>query len=207
MVSGGMNIEIPKGIYTMETKFNNRGVKMKEGRRVRYLCPVCFKDSNINVIKYPKAKVKEDNFILTNTNVTDLKYKVETYVDFYGVCKSCGYPVTFIDIDEGMVDIIQYLNNNGYNTEFCCEGHKFIDENNYDVPYLTFYCTWDDKTYLKMVRHLPESWQIYKTSLSKPHDYCYESEIRLYCKHPLKYKETYLKDLKEYIYKWFPKLN
>lgn len=164
-------------------------------RKVRYLCPVCFKDSGIKMIKQPEYKDFE-----TNNDIKD--FKVDMYVDFMGICKYCDYEVTFIDIDEGMVDIIQYLNNNHYNTKFCCEGHM-SDINNYDYPYLVFSCDWDDKTYMDILNKLPESWEMYLKDTRE--GYGFFREFSLYCRNPIKY-ENYLEDLKELIYNNFPKI-
>lgn len=174
-------------------------------RKVRYLCPVCFLDSGIKVINYPKAEFDMSKDIEIEEGFGEyIEPSVDVYLDFRGICKNCNYPVTFLDIDEGIVDIIQYLNFIGYNTIYSCEGH-IKDSGNYDYPYLIFDCEWDDRVYFEMIKNLPESWEIFKTDLSTPNNYSFNNEFRLYCRNPIKY-ENYLQDLKDYIYNCFPKL-
>lgn len=172
----------------------------KEERKVKFLCPKCFKDSRIEVLKWPEPSSIS---VITDpdSNIKDLSFITEAWLTVKGKCE-CGYEGELIDIDEGFVELIQYLNENGYETIFCCEGHFIEDENIYDHPYLIFNCIWDDKTYAKILRHLPESWKIYR----KPLDgFGFESEVRLYCKNYYKYPNC-MNNLKEFIYKWFPKL-
>lgn len=176
-------------------------------KKVRYLCPVCFEDSGIDLIKYPEIKFNNGEHYNVS-HYDELETVVEPLVTFKAICYNCGYPVEFIDIDEGFVDIIQYLNKGPYTTMFCCEGHKIIDENNYDHPYLIFTCNWDDKTYTKMMEYLPESWEIFKFPVIDTDEYhnkyfTTQQEIRLYCRNYYKYPNC-MNDLKEYIYKWFP---
>ena len=179
---------------------------MRKENEVSYLCPECFKDTGIKIKKWPEIVFnKMDDLDISKSTVENIDTVTDGWVEIYGKC-SCGYEGEFIDIDNEFVDIIQYLNNNGYRTTVCCSGHK-IDTNNYDYPYLIFICDWDDRTYLEMINKLPESWEIFKTTLSKPLHYTYNSEVRLYCRDLLKYKETYMDDLKEYIYEYFPKMN
>lgn len=177
-----------------------------EARKVRYLCPVCFEDSGINMIKYPRVQFNTIKDYKLKENIKDFGIKLEAYVDFFGTCNSCGYPVTFLDIDEGMVDIIQYLNNNGYNTIYCCEGHiKNKEKGEYDYPYLIMECQWDDKIYYDMIKKCPDSWEIFKTDLSNPNYYTFNSEFRFYCRHPLDYP-NYLQEFKDYVFEYFPVL-
>ena len=174
-------------------------------RKIRFLCPECFWDSGINLINYPKLDFDISKDIeIENEEIKDLHESTGYWVDFHGTCNNCKRQVTFIDIDEGMVDIIQYMNSIGYETVYCCEGH-IKDDNNYDYPYLIFDAGWDDKLYFNMIQLLPDSWEIYKTDLNRPNNYRFDSEFRLYCRNPGKYKD-YLNDLKHYIYTYFPKL-
>jgi len=176
-------------------------------RKVKYLCPVCFQDSGIDLISYPESKSFISKYVKFKEDIDESAksaINVDIFLDFRGKCKYCNYPVTYIDIDEGMVDIIQYLNSIGYNTIYSCEGH-IKDNDNFDYPYLIFECEWDDKIYYKMIVNCPESWEIFKSDLSKPNDYTFNNEFRLYCRNPIKYSH-YLQDLKDYIYNYFPKL-
>lgn len=180
---------------------------MKE-RKVRYLCPCCFEDSGINLIKYPEVKFKDGEHY-TVPHYDKLVTIVEPWITFKAECKKCKMYVEFIDIDEGFVELIQYLNSGPYNTMFCCEGHERTKER-YDHPYLTFTCGWDDRTYAKMLKELPESWEMFKIPVMDVDEYRNKyfnllTEIRLYCRNFYKYPDC-MEDLKEYIYKWFPYL-
>lgn len=170
-------------------------------RDIRYLCPCCFEDTGIKILKYPQTNGWKD-FELEKF-IEDVEFITETWLTVRGKCK-CGYEGDFIDIDEGFVDLIQYLNANNYETVYCCTGHEIIDENNYDHPYLVFKCRWDDKTYNKMLRHLPESWKMYRKYLYGNKSFLFDSQISLYCDEYYKYPDC-MKDLDEFIKKWFPK--
>jgi hypothetical protein len=105
------------------------------------------------------------NIIYDNNKVaTGVKACAPTWFDVYGHCPYCDKDVEFIDMDKGMVDIIQYMNQYlHYETLFCCEGHGPHDD-----AYLIFQCNWDDVTYSKILEYVPKDWEIFRTSLSRP---------------------------------------
>lgn len=177
--------------------------KNKVNRKVRYLCPKCFYDSNIEVIKYPEIKFSKENVNVDNSDAKNIQFVTDSWLDIYGKCKKCESEVSFIDIDSGFVKIIQYLNSADYITKFCCEGHHIKDEYNYDNPYLIFLCNWDDKTYYKLLDYLPESWQMWKRNISKGEYRFYQEEILLRCTNYYKYPDC-MKDLEDYIFNHFP---
>jgi hypothetical protein len=172
-------------------------------RKVKYLCPCCFKDTKIQILKFPTPKFDSTDYML-GEDVENLELITECWLTIKGKCSKCGYEGEFIDIDDGFVELIQYLNANNYETVYCCTGHEIKDENNYDHPYLVFKCRWDDKTYSNILRHLPKSWKIYRKYLYNSKNFLFDSQISLYCDNYYKYPDC-MKDLEEFIYKWFPK--
>jgi hypothetical protein len=185
-------------------RIGQRSITIKQPikREVRYLCPECFTDMDIELINMPRIEFSSKNDIKVEGNkAKKIQFVCEGWLSVYGKCNNCKYDGEFIDIDTGFVELIQYLNAGPYITKYCCTGHYIKDENNYDHPYLVFLCNWDDKTYNKMLRHLPESWNMWKINTSKDFG-CYQ-EIRLYCDNYYKYPDC-IKDLENYIYKWFP---
>ncbi len=190
-------------------RIGQRSVKIKKPikRDVRYLCPKCFTDMNIEIINFPEIKFSRENDIKVedNTKAKKIQFVCEGWLSVYGKCTNCKYDGEFIDIDAGFVELIQFLNTGPYITKFCCEGHYIKDKYNYDHPYLIFLCDWDDKTYNNMLEHLPESWKMWKVNTGREGEFgCYQ-EIRLYCDNYYKYPNC-MKDLENYIYKWFPYL-
>ena len=116
---------------------------------IALMCPDCF------------------NMIETNVSYTKIVYEIlneveyfHTTNEYYGTCPNCGEDVKFEVIDINMAKIINILNNKGYYTAFCCEGH--IEPDDYTakeeviLPYIYFYL-WDDANVLS-TNPLPDTW-------------------------------------------------
>ena len=145
----------------------------RKKRIVRYLCPLCFNDMGLESIN-PKSVINArpahswinmGNIVYDKDKVaSDIRCEAAGYFDVYGHCPYCDKDVEFIDIDKGIVDIIQYINQHlHYETLFSCEGHGPHDD-----AYLIFQCNWDDITYNKILEYFPKDWEIIRTSLSRP---------------------------------------
>lgn len=99
---------------------------MKMGEReVKCFCPKCL-------------QFFEDDDVLYYNGISEIE-------EFEGIyCPSCHNEL--VDIDEGMVEIVQILNDSKMvKTIFCCEGHMTEDENGYvddlSDPYVCFVLT------------------------------------------------------------------
>lgn len=67
--------------------------------------------------------------------------KKELYEDVYkkiNKCLYCKRMIDYKDIDKGMRPIIKELNDKGYATKFCCEGHFNELKNRYMTAYIYF---------------------------------------------------------------------
>lgn len=113
------------------------------------MCPECFHMEETYV---SNKTIVLNNFSKNEFCVTDHKY--------FGTCPNCKECVEFIPIDINMGKIINILNDKGYYTAFCCEGH--IEPDDYDgrksfkAPMIVFYL-WEDIDILKLIP-LPDSW-------------------------------------------------
>lgn len=167
---------------------------------IALMCPECF-----HMIKTNISSTK----IINNINDPN-NFNMEN--EYYGDCPNCKEAVRFEKIDINMADVINILNNKGYYTAFCCEGH--IQPDNYDCtenfsdPYIYFYF-WEDTTILDEYP-LPGNWYIEHPNLEifcirgcKYSDY-FETEneyIRYRNQLKNKWEERQEKMLK-YIYDW-----
>ena len=157
-------------------------------KKVRYLCPNCWRDMGIKVITPPKIifteaediEVESDDVV---SNI-ELVYDKKVYYDIFGYCKNCGYGASkydgpFIEIDEGMVEIVQVLNRKGYQTKFCCEGHSLDGS---DIPYIIFKSTWDDSMYNNdIIPMIPDDWEVYRYNDYEDESFTGIYEISMYC--------------------------
>lgn len=171
-------------------------------RKVRYLCPICFEDSGIDLIKYPEIKFNRGEHY-NSPHYDKFETIVDPWIYFRAKCNKCDNFVEFIDIDDGFVDIIKFLNENGYETKLCCEGH-YRSDTDFDSPYLIFECSWGEYEIFKTVQHIPNYWKMYTKKIFFDNDGVYETtRVELYCRDYLKYKDTAMDDLREFI-KYFP---
>ena len=98
-----------------------------------------------------------------------------------------------------MVPIIQKLNKFFYKTSDCCEGH-IEDKENFTCGYVVFEANWDDKTYLKLLELLPISLEIYRKDITtETEPFIIRYEIKIYCKDQIKYGDTFINDLNNFI--------
>ena len=111
---------------------------------IALMCPECFN----------MAKVGIRNTIAVE-NSEDIEY-FNCSIGYHGVCPNCKEDVKFRVIDINMAQIINILNNKGYYTAYCCEGH--INEDEFMYPYIYFYF-WEDKDILN-THPLPATWYI-----------------------------------------------
>ena len=101
---------------------------MNKEREVRYLCPQCFKDLGIKLLKHPNVDFEPLRDVNLDGIIEEIEFKTRAFLDVSSKCDNCGYEGEFIEIDEGFVDILQYMNcDKGYTTVYCCEGHHDND--------------------------------------------------------------------------------
>lgn len=158
-----------------------------DSEKVRYLCPNCFEDTNIVIANDPTVLFNEiEDIIVDDNKASDIEGITDLYLTINGTCKCCGYSGTFIDIDSGMVEIIQELNKKGYMTTFCCEGH-IKDEFNYDKAYVYFNVYSDDVDDIfynnRILLIFPsQSWIINKYNGGRDENYSHYHKIEIYMK-------------------------
>lgn len=108
-------VQNTKRIRTKE-KYSIHGSKkyrsIKRDGDICYMCPQCY-----NIIE-----TKINSKIKVSATVDSGIYPVFCE-GFYGTCHRCTHTDEFIEIDPNMGRIIETLNNKGYYTAFCCEGH------------------------------------------------------------------------------------
>ena len=131
---------------------NMNGLKeVSESGKIALMCPECFHITETDV-NYTKL-ISMDNIISESFTTSN---------SYYGACPKCGEYCEFTVIDINMAQIINILNNKGYFTAFCCEGHIDPDDYNGDeefsCPYVYFYI-WEDTNILKDYP-LPDTWYI-----------------------------------------------
>ena len=124
--------------------------KITKHGEIALMCPKCFHIVETEMwyhVTMPDVMTKINNFSIDN--------------EYYGECCNCGEDVHFIQLDINMGQIISILNNKGYYTAFCCEGHIEPNEDNkmeFITPYIYFYF-WDNTKILE-TNPLPDSWYI-----------------------------------------------
>ena len=121
------------------------------------MCGNCFKgfvtkisfNSNISISKVPyfyfNTEEGEEPLLFTEIN-----YSIQC-----PYCKKNKF--TMIEIDPNILEIIQKLNNKGYYTKFCCEGHSKKEAMS-ATPYVMFMCKLPEY----ILNTLPISWYIDK---------------------------------------------
>lgn len=81
-----------------------------------------------------------------------------TLTHFTESCKICGESTVLEEIDPNIASAISNLNEAGYITNFCCEGHKIDDEMN--NPYISFDPTNKLEVLQNIFYDLPLSWYV-----------------------------------------------
>lgn len=111
---------------------------------VALMCPECFHMTKVGMMS--AIGVKDYQSIeLFNINT-----------ECHGICPNCKEDVKFEYIDINMAQIINILNNKGFYTAYCCEGH--INDEEFKFPYIYFYL-WQDREIIKDCP-LPKTWCI-----------------------------------------------
>lgn len=113
--------------------------------RAGLMCPSC-----MNIIKTTIS------YRLSISNMMNNVEDIDQFIEYRGTCPICNEIVKFEIIDINMVDIINILNDKGYYTAFCCEGH--VDDDGFTNPYVYFYISNDIKILNKYP--LPKTWYI-----------------------------------------------
>lgn len=102
------------------------------------------------------------NYITILNHITDQVEDFRTDNNYYGVCPNCHKDVKFELMDANMAKIINILNNKGYYTAFCCEGHiepdDYTGEEIFSSPYIYFYSSYDLN--ILSTNPLPDTWDI-----------------------------------------------
>lgn len=115
------------------------------------MCPECLHMIESNSMLWTK--------IIYGTNEIE---EFRTYDNYLGRCPNCKEDVRFENIDINMAQIINILNQKGYYTAFCCEGHiecnEATCEEGFSNPYIYFYL-WKDADILNN-NPLPDTWYI-----------------------------------------------
>ena len=123
---------------------SNNKIGITESGDVGLMCPECF-----NTIQ---THINTNAHAFSNEAIVDLNITI----NYNGFCPICKESVQFETIDINMSQIINILNNKGYYTAFCCEGH--INDDMFNKPYIYFYF-WEDSDVLK-TNPLPDTWII-----------------------------------------------
>jgi hypothetical protein len=121
-----------------------------ESQYIYLMCPECLNMTLTSI---------SINSLATGINDTIKDFDITN--SYYGTCPDCKEPVEFVTIDGNMGEIIKILNDKGYYTAYCCEGHIEQDCDLKDVfmhPYIYFYF-WKDTEVLK-TNPLPDTWYI-----------------------------------------------
>ena len=111
------------------------------------MCPRCF---NYDIIKIRNqfARYDTQSSLIYKTpvdTIVDVKYKLN--------CPICGRTDNFIEVDPNIIKTISILNQKGYYTKYCCEGH---DNSIYRIGYIYFKSS-DIKEY---IHTLPLTWYL-----------------------------------------------
>lgn len=91
----------------------------------RYLLPKKLTDA-MKKLSDPKLTVTAMNDMMEDTFYISVTPKME--------CAECGE--LMVNIDKEIAPVIRTLNNIGYETMFCCEGHYHPESNNGEYPYI-----------------------------------------------------------------------
>jgi hypothetical protein len=131
----------------VQNKIHNKAMFVSE--YVSLMCPKCLNMIDASIC----------NNILV-TGVIDVIKNFYSKTSYSGICPNCEEDVDFQLIDGNMSQIIKILNDKGYYTAYCCEGHveqdDYTGEYEYISPYIYFYF-WKDSNILK-TNPLPDTW-------------------------------------------------
>lgn len=126
-------------------KIENITNVVSENKSIALMCPKCF-----SIVGACKQKL-EVEFTRKSEPVKLYSHKVEIKVD--GWCDECKeYIEEFITIDGNIAPTISLLNQKGYKTLFCCEGHEETSE--------SAYIYFRNIKYLKYILFIPKGWKI-----------------------------------------------
>lgn len=145
------NFKYEKPIDRMVLHLNDGSKTIVSKGNIAFICPRCF-----NIIKTKILNVFTSDDIL---NTID-DFCIDTI--YHGTCNNCNEFNKLIEIDINMAEIISILNNKGYYTKFCCEGHVapnvLTSLDIFSRPYIYFYFT-DDVSILEKYP-LPKTWSV-----------------------------------------------
>ncbi len=133
---------------TVENK--EKEIKVTNDEFVGCMCPICLNITPIHIFNTYKT-IGVDNFIKG----------LQINTEYHGTCSYCNEDVKFDIIDGNMIEIIRILNEKGYFTLYCCEGH--IEPNNegkeeFTLPYI-YFALYKDAEILKE-HPLPATWEL-----------------------------------------------
>lgn len=173
-----------------------RHTKVCNLKRVKLMCPHCFRLYERNVAEVLETKITsiDKNQSNDEPTITLDPYTTYTILD----CK-CGKSGNVIELDWNIADIVAELNKKGFKTDACCEGHdserRIVYNENLSInPYILFS---DDKI-IRFYNSLPISWEI-------DVDFLKNDCLALFNKHRISiYTELYnkeeaLEELKEFV--------
>ena len=109
--------------------------------------------------------------IAVNHMISTMEHKSPMSIDFdtnlYAHC-DCGYWGPFIELDYNISHTIQLLNNKGYATKYCCEGHieRDVESGELDVSCAYIYFENVGQNIITYPYPLPKSWMVDKEDLA-----------------------------------------
>lgn len=114
---------------------NNR----KQKGTIGLMCPFCFNT------KITEIEFKNYNSIRRNNKD---KFKISLNISIKSECDICKQYCDWIEIDVNLLETIKTLNEKGFKTKYCCEGHRN------SIGYISF----EDSDILKYIDTLPITW-------------------------------------------------